>query len=474
MPRVISIASGKGGVGKTSFAINLACELSKTQRVCLIDADLGLANVDIILGIDPIFTLEHVIFHNIPLSQALVSFQSNLDILPGGSGVTGLANLTIQEKNKFISQLTDLYAYDYILIDNSPGIIPQVLSFCLASRELILVITPEATSITDGYALLKSLKENGLQFPPFIVLNRIRTKNVAQKIFNKISAAAKQFLKLNVLFLGAIPEEKLMSLEMQRHQPFIHIFPQAPAGKCFKLVAERLHARPKRDLFTITPKDFWEKALVQYAHRAGTQVPSRGNDQGEKNNFGNQTDELFSRLLHQLEEVLKLSPRSWEQLAQKNSHLPRLKEKILQLEQLVDSHLQGVKQLPSMAQKRNVICYISADQDMKKILHDLISQTGYQPLDLLTDQASLKNILLIIYCLERNFWLPQQFLRSYSNTPTILLTGFGSNIPLSFLTQQFNIVKIVKPPFHIQDIFQAIETFTHNDLSDNHFLQPTA
>lgn len=190
MSRTLAIASGKGGAGKTSLAVNLAFALARTgSRVCLLDADLGLSNVDIVLGITTDYTLEDVLFGGLPMEQAVTPVGPGVDVVAGSSGVARLAELTRQQRARLAGQFAKLSAYDFLLVDNSPGISRQVSALCLACQELVVVVNPEAPSMTDAYALIKVLKENGLCKSPAVVVNR--AENAAQahsEGFSRISA----------------------------------------------------------------------------------------------------------------------------------------------------------------------------------------------------------------------------------------------------------------------------------------------
>ena len=158
MARIITITSGKGGVGKTSISLNLSLSLaSKGFKVCLFDADLGLANVNILTGIYPKKDIESVITGLCSLNEIIIKDFQGIDIIPGASGVKKIANLSQTQIGTLISAFLDLEEYDYFIFDTSAGISSQVISFCMASHEIILVATCEPTSLTDAYSMLKVL-----------------------------------------------------------------------------------------------------------------------------------------------------------------------------------------------------------------------------------------------------------------------------------------------------------------------------
>ncbi len=167
------------------MSVNLALALGRAgHRVCLLDADLGLSNADILLGVLPEHSLEDVLFGDLPIERAAMPVAENVDLVPGSSGVLRLAELTRDKRLALTRQFRKLSVYDYLLVDNSPGIASSVLSLCLAARELVVVVTPDPTSITDAYALIKVLREAGLWWSPLILVNRARS--AAGGVFERI------------------------------------------------------------------------------------------------------------------------------------------------------------------------------------------------------------------------------------------------------------------------------------------------
>ena len=158
MSEVIVFTSGKGGVGKSNLCLNTALQLTALQyRSCLFDGDLGLANVNILLGIEQEYTLDDLLFNDKSIDEILVHTGYGFDIIPGSSGVEQIANLTAEQLQTLIAALTSVADYDYFLIDTASGISRSVISFCMAAQQTVIVITREATSLTDAYALLKIL-----------------------------------------------------------------------------------------------------------------------------------------------------------------------------------------------------------------------------------------------------------------------------------------------------------------------------
>ena len=187
MARVITIASGKGGVGKTSISLNLSLSLAGAgHRVCLFDADLGLANVNILTGLYPETGLADVIDGRRTLSDILIRDYNGIDIIPGSSGVERLADLSRNQAAELVRAFLELGDYDYFILDTSAGISAQVLSFCRASQEMVLVATPEPTSLTDAYSLLKVLSRQAPMPRVKVVINQVRAAEAARQAYAKL------------------------------------------------------------------------------------------------------------------------------------------------------------------------------------------------------------------------------------------------------------------------------------------------
>ncbi len=205
--RVITITSGKGGVGKTNFTINLAIELSKlNQRVTIIDADLGLGNIDVVLGLVPKKTLANVIRNEDNILDIRIKGPNGIDIISAGSGIKEMINLPKSEINHLINNFLLLNdTTDYILIDTGAGINDSVITFVEAANEMILVVTPEPTSITDAYAVIKNIGKTDKIIK--IVVNRVENSQEGNDVFNKLNSATKRFLNIELEKLGFIYED---------------------------------------------------------------------------------------------------------------------------------------------------------------------------------------------------------------------------------------------------------------------------
>ena len=240
-PRIVAIASGKGGVGKTSVSVNLAWALAEAgMSVLILDADLGLSNVDILLNMNPPLTLEDVLFRGVPMEEAIVSARPGVDILSGSSGVQRMAELDRARRGRLVREFAKLDRYDYILVDNSPGITSQIVSLCLSSRDIVILATPEATAITDAYALIKVLKESGLWWSPMLLINRARSPEQARKVFDRIKATAQKYMKMNCSYLGCLPEDRAVARAALERKPVVEIAPGSGYTRALVKVAASL------------------------------------------------------------------------------------------------------------------------------------------------------------------------------------------------------------------------------------------
>ena len=241
MSRTITIASGKGGVGKTNIGLNLALHLATYgHRVCLFDADLGLGNVNILLGLQPEYDLSHVILDGRNPKDVIMKIHNRIDILPGSSGLEEMANLAPDRMQALIESLSEIDRYDFMLFDTSAGISRNVISFCLASSEVVLVITPEPTSLTDSFALLKILKLNGFSGEAKVVINQCKNSDIATLVYRKFKTAAVKHLNMDVSSLGVIHQDQKVMEAVRQQTPFMSLYPDSSASKCIRQIGDRL------------------------------------------------------------------------------------------------------------------------------------------------------------------------------------------------------------------------------------------
>lgn len=262
MARIITVTSGKGGVGKTNISVNISLYLASLgYSTCLFDADMGLANVDILLGLYPEFTLEDVLSGQKQMKDIVIKGPSGLDIIPGSSGVKMLADPEPGNIEKLIKSLSELGEYDYYIFDTSAGISKNVISFCLTSPEIVLVMTPEPTSITDAYALLKILCLNRVESTVMIAINQCMSMEVAYKLYAKFREVVQKNLKMDIFPLGTIPLDPHVSKSVKEQEPLITRYPASDAAKGIKNLARYLISKGTTELNNFELKDFWKKCL---------------------------------------------------------------------------------------------------------------------------------------------------------------------------------------------------------------------
>lgn len=244
--RVITVTSGKGGVGKSSVSVNLAIALSRLgQRVIILDADFGLANIEVMLGIRPQYNLADLMFRGKSLADIITEGPENIGFISGGSGIQELTSLTKDQIVYLIQKLVELdEKADIILIDTGAGITDSVLEFVVASSEVLLVATPEPTSITDAYALLKTLNRKTdvtLQNTVIkMISNRISTEEEGIELYDKLSLVVNKFLKLKLEYLGALPQDASVSKAVMKQKPAISLYPNSQFGKKLSYFADVL------------------------------------------------------------------------------------------------------------------------------------------------------------------------------------------------------------------------------------------
>lgn len=241
--RIITIASGKGGVGKTNLSTNLAIAYAKIgKRVILMDADLGLANVNVVLGIIPRYNLYHLIRKQKTMKDILMDTGYGIQIVAGASGFSKIANLKDDERANFIKELTELSNADIIIIDTSAGVSNNVLSFIAAADEAIIITTPEPTAITDAYGIIKiiatELEGAGLGLK--LVVNRVKSVNEGKKVSERVISIASQFLNLKVDYLGYVYEDPIVHQAVLRQKPFSVLDPKGKASVCVRQLVSRL------------------------------------------------------------------------------------------------------------------------------------------------------------------------------------------------------------------------------------------
>ena len=246
LARVITVTSGKGGVGKSNFAVNLAVQLSKAgKRVIIFDADMGLANVEVMFGAIPKYNLSDMIYHGKKLKEIITEGPMEIGFISGGNGITGMNNLTKNQLSRLVNNLNELDELtDFILIDTGAGIANNVMEFVSASPEVLLVLTPEPSSLTDSYSLIKALYGN----PGFarhstnieVVVNRTVSMDDGQIVYEKLSSVISKFLQGEVHFFGTIPQDGLLEKSVRAQKIVSMTAPNARSARAFERLAQSL------------------------------------------------------------------------------------------------------------------------------------------------------------------------------------------------------------------------------------------
>lgn len=243
--RVLAIASGKGGVGKSSIALNLALHLSRRgHRVCLFDADTNLANLNILLGLAPEYTLQALLQGEKGLDEILLEAPEGLRIVPAASGIEEFIELDPEQQRRLLAALQALERqFDYLLVDTAAGIQESTLQLLLAAGGLLLLITPEPTSLTDAFSLLKVLRRYGLDHPVQVVVNMADNRAAAHDSFKRFQTSAARFLQLDVGYLGYVLRDEQMAAAVMQQNPILLSRPEAVASLCLQSIGNRLEQR---------------------------------------------------------------------------------------------------------------------------------------------------------------------------------------------------------------------------------------
>ncbi len=247
--RVITITSGKGGVGKTNVTINLALALSQMGlKVVILDVDFGLANIDVLFGIVPKYSILDVIRDEKSINDVLTDGPNNIKFLSGGSGVEELIRLDRKQLREFVAHISQLdKLFDVILIDTGAGLSQNVMSFIMAADEVILVTTPEPTSITDAYALVKMVSRRDRRKRMHIIVNKAESIKEAEEISKKLMVVSEKFLSLRLLKLGYILYDDTVTKSVKMQKPFSLYNPKCQAAKNISDIADKLFSNPTPD-----------------------------------------------------------------------------------------------------------------------------------------------------------------------------------------------------------------------------------
>jgi flagellar biosynthesis protein FlhG len=238
-PRVIAITSGKGGVGKTNTVLNLSLALSRMQRrVLLLDADMGLANVDVLLGLTPRYTLEHVLAGQKDIGDVVLTGPYGLRILPSSSGISELSELEPEEQSRLFAELRRIDEdVDYLFIDTGAGISSNVLRFNASAGEVYLVVSPEPTSMTDAYALMKLLSVKYQVHEFGLIANQVLSEQDGRAVYDRLHRVCSEYLHARLTYLGSVPFDRHIHRAVRQQRALMDLFPNAPAARSLARIA---------------------------------------------------------------------------------------------------------------------------------------------------------------------------------------------------------------------------------------------
>ena len=272
-PRVIAITGGKGGVGKTSVSVNLSIALSRMgSNVCLLDGDTGLANINVMLGLYPAYTLEHLFTGERSIQDIVLNGPEGVQIIPGASGFAQCIELDVGQQQRLVTSIQAIEPhYDYMLVDTAAGISPTVLHFIAASQVAVLVITPEPTSLTDAFSLLKVLRRRGYRRKVQVIVNMAASSAQADKVFRRFSHAVLKYLELKTEYLGPVWMDESMRTAVTLQRP-VALYPKDdPSARSFYRLAERLDdVFNQKGVPKLAFSAYWQKLVERYTASKGS------------------------------------------------------------------------------------------------------------------------------------------------------------------------------------------------------------
>ncbi len=244
--RVIAVTSGKGGVGKSNVTINLAVTLAKNgERVMVMDADMGLANIDVLLGLSPGLNLSHVINGECSLEETLIDGPAGIKIVPASSGVATMSDLTPAQNAGVIRSFSELTEpVDTLLIDTAAGLSDSVVSYTRAAREVIVVVCDEPASITDAYAMIKVMNRDYGVERFHVLANQAHGASQGRELYNKLARVSERFLDVTLDYLGCIPYDENLKKAVQKQKAVVEAFPRSQSATAFKQIAKKTQQWP--------------------------------------------------------------------------------------------------------------------------------------------------------------------------------------------------------------------------------------
>ena len=267
--RVISVTSGKGGVGKSNTSVNIALQFQRQgKRVIIFDADFGLANIEVMFGIIPKYNLGDLMFKGKELKEIITPGPEGVGFISGGSGIAKLVNLDKEQIKRLVGKLSELDELaDVIIIYTGAGISSSVMEFLVASPETILVTTPEPASITDSYALLKALSMNEDYSPEKckvkLIANRVGKKEEGQNLYEKLSAVSSRFLNIELEYLGAIPFDNNITKAVMTQEPVSLKYPGSVSSKCYEDIVNILENKEISSHNNIGVRNFFKSVFLK-------------------------------------------------------------------------------------------------------------------------------------------------------------------------------------------------------------------
>lgn len=264
--RVIAVTSGKGGVGKTNLSVNIGVAMAKAgRRVAILDADMGLANVDILLGMFPEFNLSHVLTGEKTLKEIMMTGPAGLKVIPASSGIQRMSDLSNVEQAGVIHAFSEIdNELDVLIVDTAAGISTTVVNFARACQEIIVVVCDEPTSLADAYAYIKLLNRDYGLNRFHIITNMVQSAEHGQALFNKLSKVTDRYLDVALQFVGAVPQDEYLKKSVQKQTPVVEAFPQSKAALAIKNLARKI------DHWPIKPQaggylEFFVERMIQYS-----------------------------------------------------------------------------------------------------------------------------------------------------------------------------------------------------------------
>ena len=259
--KTIAVVSGKGGVGKSNFSLNFAISLSKKgHSVLVFDLDIGMGNIDILMGLSSKYSIADFFLKEVPLKEMITVVPEGIHYISGGTGLSKITKISQESFDHFTKQFSLLLSnYEYIIFDMDAGIHENSLKFILAVDEIIVITTPEPTSITDAYAAMKYIIMEDQKIPLYIVINRAQSEKEGVSTFNRISKVLYHFLNKNATLLGILPDDQIIPHAVRKQTPFVQLNERAPASKALKRLTEAFCLQDNKSFFSYSKANFAAK-----------------------------------------------------------------------------------------------------------------------------------------------------------------------------------------------------------------------